>query len=273
MKKVGGMGSGLSGLSGLSGFSIGGAWTPASPTSDGGYLPHTWFYPTAGLWQESTKVTPAVSEGDPVGAWENQGSFDYDVLQTTSANKFTLRLNAMNGYPVLRGDGGDWLTFIGGLAFDAARVIFAVAKITDTNAEQRLIVNSKDGTQNFCIIRIYTDSNQVGAFENTASAIEGDVSYSSWASQFLAIHRSIEGTGVYSYVNGGTPNFDASATNWAFVDTEVFNISKRRNNSNNIITGDVAEILIYANNLSASDINEISTYLDNKYSFGFTPVS
>ena len=60
-------------------------WTPALPTG-GGQLPHTWLHTGAGLFQDSALTTPAVSDGDPVGGWVNQGSDVSSFLQAVAGS-------------------------------------------------------------------------------------------------------------------------------------------------------------------------------------------
>ena len=113
------------------GPSASGSWTPASPTSSGGVSPHTWHYAGSGaLFQDSGLTTPAVSDDDPIGGSTNQGSDSHSIVQATAGNKPTLKLNILNGEPVYRCNGGD---FLQGAFNGALSQPFTILTVADFN--------------------------------------------------------------------------------------------------------------------------------------------
>ena len=118
-------------------------WTPALPTG-GGQLPHTWLHTGAGLWQDVAKTVPAVGDGDLVYTWTNQGSDVSDFVQANAGSRPTLKTPILNGTPVLRYDGGDWLqgAFTGALSQPFTYLIaaqLAAGAVNDGN--RRMLIN------------------------------------------------------------------------------------------------------------------------------------
>ncbi len=59
------------------------------------------------LWQDSARTTVAGADADVVGAWDDLSGNDHHIIQATTANKPTLRLNVLNSRPIIRFDGTD----------------------------------------------------------------------------------------------------------------------------------------------------------------------
>ncbi|RMG96173.1 MAG: hypothetical protein D6706_10620, partial [Chloroflexi bacterium] len=81
---------------------LGGAFSPAD-------IPglQLWLRADAGVWQDSVGGTPAVNDGDVVGAWEDQSGNGNHATQATTTNKPIYWTNVVNGKPVVRFDGVD----------------------------------------------------------------------------------------------------------------------------------------------------------------------
>lgn len=61
----------------------------------------------ATTYQDSAGTTPAVSDADPVGLWQDRSGNGRHLSTTTDAERFTLRTGVQNGRRVLRSDGVD----------------------------------------------------------------------------------------------------------------------------------------------------------------------
>lgn len=242
------------------------AWTPASATTNGGVLPHTWLYPDAGLFQDSGLTTPAVADGDPVGGWTNQGSDAYSVTQATGANKPTLKLNIKNGQPILRFDGGDWLqgAFSGGI-ITQPNSYFLVAKLADAAVNDNLYHAIVGGDDSARRIYVYQRGlNVPDAWSVFAGAeLVGGASDGNWnvwtilanggSSQFW-LNGISEATG-----NIGNQGLDGLTVGAQF-------------NFLNQWIGDTAEILFYSVNLSDADKNQVGQYFASKYAITYTDI-
>lgn len=244
----------------------GGVWTPATPTTGGGALPHTWFYTgQAQQWEENTKVTLATDDGDPVGAMTNQGSDGYDILQGTSLLRPTLKLNILNSNPVWRFDGGDWLrgAFAGG-ALSQPITAFVVSMLTAVAAGDligRVMFDGDDATNRIQLYKTSTGnlwSMYAGTVVSNGAAND---SWNIWT--FLANTAS-----SIAYKNGisqivgniGTKTIDGLT----FGDDNTGGASGWK--------GDIAELLIYSVNLSTADKNQVGQYLATKYNISYTAI-
>lgn len=269
MKKVGGLGSALSGLSGLSG--IAGSivvWTPASATTDGGVLPHTWQYALASiLYQDSGKTTPVTADGDPVGAAVNQGSDIYDIVQATSGAKPTYKTGILNGQPVLRFDGGDSLigAFAGG-AISQPYTIFVVSQLSagavnDNNTH--FLTDGNDAT------------NRAGVFKNAGTTPD---SWALFAGANLVGGNSDSDWNIWTILpNGASSQFWDSGVSEASGNAGANSIDglavgARYDGTASWWIGDIAEVLIYTGNLSTADKNQVAQYLSTKYAIAYTPI-
>lgn len=85
---------------GLRRLNTGSAWTPAAPTSINGYTPLFWFEAGEGYFEDTGRTTPAEDEDDAVASWEDQQG-NLHAVQGTADRRPLLKLDQLNGYPVL----------------------------------------------------------------------------------------------------------------------------------------------------------------------------
>ena len=241
-------------------------WTPASPTTDGAVSPHTWHYAgSGGLWQESGKTTPAVSDGDAIGASENQGSDSHDIVQATSANKPTLKLNILNGQPVYRVDGTDYLQGAFGGALGQPFTIFLVAALDAGAVNDGLRHNAIDGDDvtNRIIMRQNPDGTDFwnvyagGHLSNGNS----DANWNLWTALINGASSELWFSGISAVTgNAGAMNPDGLSLGAAY-------------NGATQWVGDISEVLIYDPNLSTADMNQVGQYLATKYGLSWTAIT
>ena len=233
------------------------AWTPALPTSDGGVLPEHWYRSDQGLWQDAG-VTPAASDGDVVGRWEDIAANADHVNQAVAANKPTLQngvADLLNGHPVIRFDGvNDYLqgAFTTGGAIAQPFTVFAVAKLTSAGAAFRFLTDGDDAVSRLVLWQNNTAKFSI-FFGNALDDGASDTAWHYWSALAKGANSElwIDGTSVISGNAGANApdglTIGASAT------------------GTNRWVGDVAEIIIYASELSAADRVQVETYLDDRY--------
>lgn len=237
-------------------------WTPALPTSDGGVLPHTWHYAGSGaLYQDAAKIIPAVADGDVVGASENQGSDVHDITQAVTADKPTLRLNVLNGHPVFRFDGTDDLkgTFGGG-AIAQPNTILAMAQLSVAGAGDANTYNLCDSMttgraalyKQTATWRIYATAVLTGGL--------ADANWNAWLTLFNGVGSQFWHNGVSEAVGAAGASAMGGLTLGAS-DAQT-----------NEWDGDIAELLIYASNLSTADQNQVGQYLATKFGTVWTDI-
>lgn len=93
--------------------------------------------PTAGLFEESTLVTPT-AVGGPVGGWENQGGA-VDALQSTSGRRPTMR----SGY--VEFDGTDDGLILSGLGLGSGAQTVALTFTRRSNEISRRLLSTRSG--------------------------------------------------------------------------------------------------------------------------------
>lgn len=81
------------------------AAAPFTPTQIAGLK--LWLKADGVLWQDSARTTPALLDGDPVGAWDDASGLGTHLTQATATKRGTLKLAIQNGRPVVRFDGVD----------------------------------------------------------------------------------------------------------------------------------------------------------------------
>lgn len=223
-----------------SGFSRQNSLTPISTLNLVG-----WFVGDLGVFTDTAKTTPATSEGALIAAWADQSGSGNDYLQASEGDRPALNLAEKNGHNAV-----EFATKFMRLATPVtmnACTIFIVAKDT---ADSSVWVSEGDSTNSY----VYT-SNIVRFKSGSGSQIDTDpITENEW---HIAGGRT-DGTTANSYHNG-----DASAGQ---ANTEDFTwAAAGQYNSSALITGQIAEIIIYSRALSASERSAVESYLNAKY--------
>ena len=243
------------------------AWTPASTTTDGGISPHTWLYPDVGLYQNLAGTTPAVSDGDVVGNWTNQGSDASAFVQNTADYMPLLKLNIVNGQSVLRFDGvNDYLvgSFTGGISQPST--LFVVAQLAAGSVNDgaiHAIIDGDDSSRESRVIQ-YSGVNPDAWRITAGTALTGGDSDGNWNIWTVLWN----GATSQFWLNGlseASGNAGAEAPNGLTIGAQ-YNVAVPW-------SGDIAEILWYPGNLSDADKNEVGQYLATKYALSYTPIT
>lgn len=238
--------AGLSGLTGLSGTSglFGGVEIPL--TIDGLEL---WLRANEGTFQDSAKTTVAISDGDVIGAWEDQSGNNRDVLQGTTANKPTLRLNVRNGRSVVRFDGVNDFLQASYANIVQPYVRFVVIESDGAISEQ--IVSSVDSNNAVLFI---SDGSTFDIFAgNILGGPAFDTNWHIFVGVFDGASSSIRIDGSATLGDAGANVIDGGATIGAF-----------HNGLDTFFGGDIAEVLDYSN-ITSDEIDQLEQYLADRY--------
>jgi len=226
------------------------AWTPASPTTDGGVSPEHW-YRGDDAYEENTRVTACSDDGDPVGSWTDlTGNADH-VSQGTADNRPSWQDAELNGEPVIRFDGNnDYLrgAFTTGGSISQPNTIFAVAKLTSVNDDaQRILFDGDDVTSRHVFHQFPTpdpDEWAIWAGSNLAGSAS-DGNWNIWTALFNGASSQFWANGVSEASgNAGTKALDGLTAGCSYMNDAYWE-------------GDIAEIIIYDANLSAADRDEV----------------
>lgn len=247
-----------------------GGWTPAQPTSEGSHMPEHWHRSDLGLWQDAG-LTPATSDGDVIGRWEDISANADHVNQATIAQKPTLQNGAgdlLNGHPVVSSDGiDDWIrgAFTSGGALTQPYTFFAIAALDAAvlnDSITRTITGGDDAANQAMLMKngspapdkwsIYTSVALVGS--------SADSDWNIWTALFNGASSQFWHNGV-SEASG-----DAGSQN-----PDGLTIAAHQAGGYNW-RGEIAEIIIYDANLSDADKNQVGQYLADRYGLGYADI-
>ena len=248
--------------------------------------PYLFLDPGQGVYSDAG-ITPA-GDNDTVQEWHDQSGNNYDVTQTTSGDNPTLQTNEINGLPVIRFDGSDFL--VADSAADwkflhdgSAFTVFVVWK-TSTDEPDALYTLLDTGALSstdigFCYF--YDDrSSQTqyhkmrswisrgagsGIFEAEAQTRHEGVRGGRW--HVSCTHRASSSGDLYVENDGhwggdGSDSADGSPS--SSNPTSALTVGARYNDSFHL-TGDIAYILIYSSDLSTSNRRKVTQYLGEKF--------
>lgn len=210
------------------------------------------------LWLQPSNV----SQSDNTVIASVTMSVGGDATQATEANKPTWQTNELNGYGVIRYDGGDFLT----TALSATQkpvTWFAVVKVTDFLTVRSIVGSSAaDGLQ----WRTNTTTGTQSLLDQGTAAI-GTSSTGLTAATWTIIAATYSGVGAFAfYLNGvadGTGTVDR-----AFA-SGTLRIGFNSDGTEPYL-GDIAEMLRYDSVLATGNLNSVGSHLATKYGLTWT---
>lgn len=204
------------------------------------------------LWLNAEDITGLV-DGDPVTTWADSSAAGNDASQTTASAKPTYKTGILNSLPVVRFDGGDYLT-CGTLVSHDDLTVFVVCNKTSGTGNRALFVTDKYG-----VYSSLSSSNHWGAFIGT-----GHIGVTPLDSRYTAaravFHRpaqfgvceiALDGTGPS--VGGSAPTTRTGTAIGADPSGIQFHI------------GDIAEVIVYSRRLKPSEVVQVEEYLIDRY--------
>ncbi len=227
---------------------------PATAGPVAGYVAW-WDAGLSTLYQNSNGTTAATSDGNPVGYASDQSANGHNLLQATAGNRPVLKLNIVNGLPVLRFAGGNSkclnATFTLNLNY---HVFMVLSQRTWTNGNY-LTAGTANGTG--------------GSFQQEGTSPQFGYSAGNFAlnsgltlNAFHQMDYSLSSTAIVTTVDQGTPVSSAvsgdNSTGFAVGDYtgDFFN------QGGDI---DVAALIIYPSVQTGSNLTAIRNYLKTRY--------
>ncbi len=217
----------------------GGAWSPLD------LAPALWLKADAGLLQTSGG-SAALSDGDPVGQWQDQSGNGKHFAVVTGGFRPTLQTAEQNSLPVVRFDGIDDVLSSASITFKQAIVVYRnrlatfggiyAGLLTGTDAAAQAIVWIGDGIDP----RWYNEPTLTTVYHyNGAALAEGEMT------------PPFEVFGVCSI---------SAAAGWSY----SMQIGADRTNGRPL-DGDVGELLLFTDVLSDEDRQAVEEYLSAKW--------
>ena len=208
-----------------------------------------------------------VTSGSDVLRWTDNSGLGHDAIQPSSANRPSLRTNALGSHRAARFDGSSYLVIEDLAEFDfddEFTVITVVEPQNNGSGSNRGILDT--GADGWAVVQAYdqegVDANAIGLFKSgvgwdshterglrldTASALvlrkDGD-------------QRSIRLEGEDSYVDTSSQEF---------VLGDALYIGSRYGGNTGQFQGDIVEVLLYDRALDDREMEKLETYLSERY--------
>lgn len=159
---------------------------------------------TTGVFTDTGASTPATNDGDSVKLWQDQSGNDYHFSEESSPP--TLKLNIVNGLPVVRFDGSDDLLRCANMAVrtDASGLFYIVAANSSPKNDAMLAVADEDNTTPYWMIQTLEDS-VVWTVNNSTPAgnVRGDTAI---GTEFRIFEFASDGDAWSQVIDGATQN-------------------------------------------------------------------
>lgn len=202
------------------------------------------------LWLKADAIVGKV-DGDAISTWSDSSGNSKDATQATGVNQPIYKTNILNGLPVLRLNGSQWMaqaTF----AVSQPITVFAVAKQT-SNSTNASVFSASDANENTLLFTTNTP-NRLDLYGGTDL-----FGYTDLLGSFNVLTGVFNGASSINQVNGRPE---------ALGNAGALNITTYRIGNNaggSTLTGDIAEVIVYNRVLSTFERSQIDTYLSDKY--------
>ena len=226
-----------------------------SPSDISGLL--LWLKGDGTLWQDSARTTPATSDGDPVGAWDDDSGNADHATQATAGARPSLQTAELNGLAVVRLDGGDMLQSVA----DAGQLpvsVFAVVRPDNFSAKRTVLGPSGGGALAFGF-----NPTTGTLFADRASVANlGNGTTGAAAATWHRIGFLYDGSSYTFRLNGASTGTGSVSQSFASRDTQV---GANQGAGSEPMIGDLAELLVYNSVLSDTDRDNVEAYQATKY--------
>jgi hypothetical protein len=222
------------------------------------------------LFEDTAGTTPAVDDGDAVARINDSMASGNNTTQGTAGARPTLKLNIINGLPVLRADGGDSLMIAGNglLRNKASAMVIMLVKFTDVAAIRYGFMISVGGgagspraamAVNNVSSRYEGRSRRLDA-DSTVAGGGGTLDTNAWV--VLTVEYNYAGNAQVVRINGVQVDSDAysGAGNTSDTDSAGMRLMADGSGGNNMI-GDWIEWLIWDAIPPTAIRNAVETYL------------
>ena len=210
-----------------------------------------------------------VGDGNPVAAWADATGNGNDVSQAAVDQQPTLVNGVVNDLPVVRFDGGDFLSLPGGVLAE--------------NDDDYTYVAVWNPTRNTGVMTVMEQAGGGGGRRAAMLAVNGSYGFNGqgndrhnlvlfspgWTTSIMSIDNSLADN-VQIFHNGqqfigGTA--DPSALD---VGVDAFYVGAKVTNNAELLDGDLAELLVYDAALASGDARALGLHLAAKYGFDTT---
>lgn len=217
--------------------------------------------PTANLLFEYHSNSLTGADNDPITTWLDSSINARDAAQASAGNKPTTKTNIINGRPVARFDGGDWLIFSPDTGSMNAMTFFAVMKVSDSG--NRTILG---GSTNSAQVRITGQKIELlKAGVSTLGTSTTGFSTTSFFTIALTYDQAAGSNNLRFYLNGSADGAVSISTDLSGTGSDELGRRDSGGTGTERFLGDVAHIMAYNAVLSAGDLTAAHDYLRTLY--------
>jgi hypothetical protein len=235
-----------------------------SPTQIAGL--QLWLDATTGLFNATSGGSAVTADNSAVARWEDQSGNGNHATQGAGADQPLLKTSVQNSRNVLRFDGsGDRMDST--TAFSATRTMFAVAALSNTTAKWGGLIltngqGGNTGVQQYIIQQAGNANNRLMGGRPSGPE-EFNYATAPGTNFFVVsqVNKAASSDGRFNGVADGSKSH-ASSTPPSSTETRI---GAGRLISTETWRGDIAELLVYDNELSAQDRARVEQYLGNKW--------
>lgn len=224
-------------------------WNGVDVTSGGGFVPTD--IADCVLWLNADDIVGV--DTTPVALWPDASGNGNDDTQANALKQPTLQTNEINGHAAVRFDGSnDYLGFASTLA-TAECSVFVVEKST---GDGMLIDGNGISSRQF--FRVGQDGNNIlSRFDGSSNPQSSALSVARGTARLVEF---VFAAGSADFYENGTSK--GSAANVAFGTVGIGGVESI---SGLYLNGDIAEIIIYARDLTTGEREDVEDYLMTKY--------
>ncbi len=211
-----------------------------------------------------------VLSGTSVTNWNDLSSEGNNFSQGTTANQPILTSNILNGMPIIRFDGTDYLTRGGKLLNSSSATnedlfasnsnsftVFVVAKSTSINQTDVFISKSGNWNTNSTYILGKSSTNFAQVLRGSTNASAGNTNFN--------LHVSGWDSSTHRYYLNGSEVTGQNNVGSKTIQNQNILIGAANNGGNSQLNGDIAEIMVFNDYLSTSDRQIVENYLTEKW--------
>jgi|WetSurMetagenome_2_1015567.scaffolds.fasta_scaffold01074_11 hypothetical protein len=217
----------------------------------------------AGLqWWLAADHVSGVADGGAMSAWNDSSGNGYNLAQGTPAAQPHWQDNIINGKPVVRFDGGDYMSV--GNVFSIGDTLTIIVVLRKNITTRATILGQENTTGAFQFEINYGIDGAVGTIINTTF-----ISYGSGATRPANTPNMItytrNGAGdTHAEYEMGSPIILGTHNTTSFTGNGSKYIG-RRGNASQMYVGDIAELMLWSTCLTADQLNDAHVYLAKKY--------
>ena len=191
------------------------------------------------LWLDATQIT-GLNDGDSVGTWSDMSGHGNDATQSTASKKPTYKTGIQNGRPIVRFDGVDDVLISASVEIQVGH-LFAVVSGGLSNLEGFARGNRGASIERMGLL-----------YPDASTWFSGDINDAIIITRVNGV-PSTSHTSAFSAVSGSRA-----------APTSILGVNVGSSHTP-FWNGDIAELLLFPNQLSTAQRDQIETYLRTKW--------